>query len=179
MRSTPESYGRLARGLHWGSAILILALIPIGLVMARIDDGPTQTVLYRAHVGIGMTVLVLTLVRVAWRVIEPTPTPPSMPQWRLRLFSGVHTLLYVVLFALAISGIVTLLSSGMTPLPPDVIPGNIDEELASLTAHKAIAYIFIGLLVGHVAGVISYQLTKGDVMTRMGVNVRVRRKAEV
>ncbi len=178
MRSTTERYGRLARRLHWGSAALILALIPIGMVMARIDEGATKTALYRAHVGVGLAVLIMTLVRVVWRFSEESPTPPPMPPWRARLFTGVHVLLYVGLFVLAISGIATLVSSGMTPFPLDVAPENIDEELASLAAHKTAGYIFVGLLVGHVAGVISYQLTKGDVMSRMGVKLPRRHKVK-
>ena len=179
MKGTTESYGRLAQGLHWGSALLILVLIPIGVVMARIGEGAVQTFLYRAHVALGMVVLVLTLLRVVWRFIETTPTPPPMPPWRLRLFKGVHALIYVSLFGLAVSGVVTLVSSGMTPFPPDVVPGNIEEELASLTAHKTVAYILTGLLVGHVAGVISYQLMKGDVMSRMGMKLPSGRRPPV
>ncbi len=82
--------------------------------------------------------------------------------------------MYVGLVVFAVSGIVTLVASGMAPFPANVTPVAIDRDLPSGAAHQVTAVIFIALLVGHVAGVVSYQVLKGDVLGRMGIDLRAR-----
>ena len=170
-RSTAESYGKVAQGLHWVTALLILGLIPLGLIMTRLEEGSAQTGLYRAHVALGLMVAILTLVRVVWRIVEPTPEPPPMPHWRHRLFIGIHVALYGGLVVLAFTGIATLLGSDMAPFPSEVIAADIDRDLAPRAGHQVLAYIFIALFIAHVAGAVSYQLKKGDVLGKMGINL--------
>lgn len=174
VRSTADRYGRIAQGLHWATALLILALIPLGILMTRVGEGGGQTALYRIHVGLGLTVAGLTLARVVWRIVEPTPAPPPMPAWRLRLYTGVHVALYAGLAVLAISGVAMLVGSGMVPIPPDVVPADVHRDLAPRAGHQVTAYVFLGLFAAHIAGVASYQLAKGDVLARMGVRLRRR-----
>ncbi len=168
--SSEHSYGRGAQLLHWLAALLILAMIPIGLVMVRLDPGDAQTGLYRFHVALGLAVATLTLVRIAWRLVDRRPAPlPNMPRWRLRLFEAVHILLYGGVAVLAISGIAMLLGSDLGITPASVDPTEIDRDLAPRSAHSAVSKIFSALLVAHVGGAISYQITKGDTLGRMGL----------
>lgn len=170
-RSTSTNYGSVAQALHWVSALLIIALIPLGIIMTRVGDGSNDW-LYRAHVGIGMLVALLTVARVIWHFREPTPTPPPLPRWRTALFVGNHYALYVLLLLLTISGIGTLLASDLTPFPPDVVAADVEDGTAR-DAHFALALIYTGLLFMHIAGVLSYQRTKGDVLSRMGINSNI------
>jgi cytochrome b561 len=75
MKSTLSTYGRIAQAFHWLSTFFILAMLPLGLAMTRLAEGPVKTFLYQAHVGLGLLVLVLTAARILWRFIEPTPEP--------------------------------------------------------------------------------------------------------
>lgn len=169
LRSTEERYGRIAQGLHWISAALIVVLITLGLTMTRINDGANDT-MYRVHVGIGLLVSVLTIVRVIWRFREPSPPTPPMPEWRRIAYLANHYALYVGLFALAGTGITTLLASGLTPLPTDVTAAAV-EDGRPRDAHFILALAYSGLLVMHVVGVVTYQRTKGDVTSRMGLHL--------
>ena len=166
-RSMNTGYGKVAVGLHWGTAVLVLGQMALGLSMARVAGGDSDG-MYRAHVAIGLVIGLLTLARIAWRVIEPSPTPPPMPAWRLRLYQANHAAFYVVLLALAASGIALLLASDLT-LSPTGIEAEAVEDGRARDGHFILALIFSALFFMHVAGVVSYQRTKGDVFARIGV----------
>jgi len=170
-RSTQDRYGAVAQALHMVSLVLILVLIPLGMVMANIGDGGTRTALFRSHVAIGLVVFALTLGRVVWRLVEPTPAVPTGIEGRRRaLYRGVHIASYVVLLALSVTGLSMLLGSGMSPLPGDVVPSELDTALPAVTAHFVLALILVALLVLHVGAIAIYQRRKGDVLGRMGLN---------
>lgn len=169
LRSDHLTYGTLARGLHWASAALIMVLIVLGLTMTRINAGDNTT-LYRIHVAIGLLVAVLTIIRVIWRFTEPSPVPPPMPPWRQKLYIANHYALYVGLLALAVTGIATLLTNDLTPFPPDVVASEVDDVRAG-DAHFVLALVYTALLVMHVVGVLAYQRSRGDVLSRMGIDL--------
>ncbi len=169
LRSNDLTYGTLARGLHWVSAALVVVLIPLGLTMTRIDSG-NNTTLYRLHVALGLLIAGLTIVRVIWRFVEPSPVSPPMAPWRQKLFVANHYALYVGLFVLAATGIATLLANDLTPFPPDVIASEVDDVRAG-DAHFVLAVVYTGLLVMHIAGIATYQRSKGPVVHKMGINL--------
>lgn len=166
-RSNQDRYGSIAVGIHWASAALVLAQLVLGLTMTRVNGGDND-LLYRVHVGVGMVVAILTIGRAMWRFIEPSPETPPMPAWRRVIYLANHAAFYVVLLALALAGIITLTTSGMTPFPATVDAAAVEDGLAR-DAHFILALIFSALFIMHVAGVVTYQRTKGDVFTRMGI----------
>ncbi len=168
VRSNQHRYGVMAQALHWVSAAVIVVLIVGGLAMTRVGDGDNTT-LYRSHVALGLLVAVLTLVRVAWRVVEPSPIPPPMEPWRRLLFVANHTALYVVLAALAVSGIGVLLTNDITPVPSEVVASDVDD-VAAADAHLVAALIYTGLMLMHVVGVISHQRRDRSTLARMGIS---------
>ena len=172
LKSTKTSYGVQAQAIHWISAAMIVVLIVLGVAMTRIDGGDNTT-LYRIHIGLGQSVAILTVLRVITRMREPTPAPPPMPQWRKVLFVANHYALYVGLFALAVTGSATLLASDLSMYPPNINATEVDDVAAG-DAHFALAVIYTGLLGMHIAGVLSYQRSKGDVLSRMGIQIRSR-----
>lgn len=167
MRSNPERFGTVAVGLHWASAMLVLTQVVLGLTMTRLDGGDND-LMYRTHVAIGMTVACLTIARAVWRFVEPSPKTPPMPGWRRFVYLANHAAFYVVLLGLAAGGIAILISSDMTPLPWTVDAAAVEDGRAR-DSHFILAMIFSALFVMHVAGVVSYQRTKGDVFTRIGI----------
>ena len=76
MKGTATKYGRLAVSLHWISALLLIALWPMGFSMTRMVEGATKTRLYQAHVAIALLVLLLTAVRIVWHFMDTVPDPP-------------------------------------------------------------------------------------------------------
>lgn len=168
MKSTSIKYGTIAQMLHWLSAVLIIGMIPMGLVMARMAEGPAQTGLYRLHVGLGLVVLVLTAARIIWRVIDPSPAVPSqITGLRRFVFKGIHVLQYVVLVLMLASGVAILVASGLGLAPATVVPAAISADLPPVGGHAALAKVFLVLLLAHLGGMIEYQLFHGDTLGRI------------
>jgi cytochrome b561 len=106
-------YGRIAQGLHWITAILVLAAFLVG------EGGPEDRVYsveradqLRLHESLGLTVLLLVIVRVVWRLVDPAPEEPPMPAWIRRAAAVGHALLYLLLFAVPLTAIIGAWSEG-------------------------------------------------------------------
>ncbi len=70
------TYTATAKTLHWGIAILILGLLGLGFYMTGPALSPTKLQLYSWHKWVGVSVLALVIVRLAWRL---THRPPALP----------------------------------------------------------------------------------------------------
>ncbi len=172
---TRDAYSRRIQVLHRLSAALILMMIPLGFCMQRIESQPLELFALRLHVLVGVVVLVLTLLRLIWRWVDRSPNPlPNLSPLHLRIVGVMHALLYLVLAGLSISGLVLLVQSGLAEvllgLSSDPIPANLSEYLPR-QAHALEARVYIALLVAHLGGVIVHQLTRGEVLSRMGVQI--------
>ena len=172
IKSTEQGYGKVALILHWVSAMLILTMIPLGFLMQ--DAGKsTELILYRAHAAIEFLVLLLTVIRLVWKIADTKPSPPpGLTGLHLRGMEAIHILLYLILLALIVSGIVLNFQSGLV----DVLRGASSQsvfpefdEFRSRAAHGMLARVYIGLLVAHIAGVIVHQFRHGHVFARMGI----------
>ena len=85
LRSTEAGWGALVRAFHWTVAILIVAQAVIGLSMVQMGLTPAKVRVFALHKSIGITILALVLLRIAWRLTEKHPAdPPTMPRWQLR-----------------------------------------------------------------------------------------------
>lgn len=169
MSDSAQPYSRITQITHWASALLILGMLGVGLAMTRIGEGEAQEALYNAHVGMGLGALVLTAVRLVALAVHRWPSPPpGLSPLNERAFTGTHVLLYVLLVGLLASGIGMLALSGMALVPGSVVPVDIDNVPPRM-AHNVLSKVFIALLLVHVAGVVRYQLGKGDTLERMGV----------
>ncbi|HZW26415.1 MAG TPA: cytochrome b [Gallionella sp.] len=172
---TPAAYTRTAIGLHWLIALLIFAAFPLGVYMHDLPLSPNKLKLYSYHKWMGITVLMLAAVRVSWRATHrPPPLPATMPAWEKFAAQSVHILLYVLLFAIPLSG--WLMSSakgfqtvwfGVLPLP-DLIGK--DKELGKLLeeVHESLNFALLGLVVAHVAGALKHHfIERDDILARM------------
>ncbi|SKA30786.1 cytochrome b561 [Enhydrobacter aerosaccus] len=106
-------YSSTAKVLHWLAALCVIAAWPLGNF---IDDFPKTvepTAIY-AHMTFGLTVLALVFIRLGWRYGHPPPEllPSRYSPWAERAAVGAHWLLYLLMFALPISGIVFQFARG-------------------------------------------------------------------
>ncbi|WP_230529886.1 cytochrome b [Microvirga roseola] len=177
MRSTSERYGTVALALHWTSAALILALIPLGFAMQSAPDA-ARLGLYRVHVGIGILVGLLTLARLLWWLALDRRPVPSVSHTLLqrRLAKAVHAGFYGVVLILAVSGIGMMAAS---PLGEALASGKLALMPADLMnlpprlAHGAMARLLMALLVLHVAGALYHHWVGRDgTLGRMAVRLR-------
>ena len=169
-------FGRL---LHWAMAAVILFLLGLGIYMANFEkDGIARVLLTQTHKSWGFVAFCLALVRVAWRwrAVVP-PDPPGMPVWQVRAAAVSHRALYILMFALPVTGWLMATSSPL-PLPnrvfdlfdlPDFfLDGSESVSNAFRAVHMICAILMIGVLALHVAAALKHQFVDRDgVLWRM------------
>ncbi len=100
--SSSERYSRGAIVLHWLIAALIIINLWLGLVG---DTLPKDWAVMPVHKAIGITVLVLTLVRLGWRLAHPVPPLPATTKpWERMAARASHFLLYAFMLIMPLSG---------------------------------------------------------------------------
>ena len=106
-------YSTAAIALHWLTAVLIVANLALGLSMVPLPINPRKLQWYAWHKWIGITVFLLTCMRLAWRWFRPAPAPVAMPEWQQRAAAATHVLLYALLLLIPRSGWVYSSSTGV------------------------------------------------------------------
>lgn len=152
-------YSNVAVALHWLIVALLLTQVWLGFTFHEMERGPEREAFFTWHRTVGATILVLTLIRLAYRLMNPPPPYPSdMPEWRRTAAVWSHRLLYFLLIALPLTGLVAVsgLTKGwFTPLaggiPLPVVPG-IDEATGEISGgvHMVLVWTTIALLVLHI-----------------------------
>ncbi len=110
-----QRYTTTAIALHWLIAVLIIGAFTLGLVMTDIPGlTPTKLRYYSWHKWAGVTVMLLAVLRLLWRLRHRPPVlPASMPAWQRGAAHGLHHLLYVFIFAVPLSGYFYSLAAGV------------------------------------------------------------------
>jgi cytochrome b561 len=177
-------YGRVSISLHWTIAALIVIQLCLGWYMNEVlaNHSPAKPQVMWFHVSVGLTILLLVLVRMAVRLTHPAPPlPAGMPRWERALARATHLLFYMLMLGLPITGW-ALASMGKGPIsfwgiPWPRLPGM--HGLSHPTRHAvshAHVYIMIWILLInlalHVSGAIVHQFDGRPVLWRMGVTRR-------
>ena len=165
----PPSYTRTAKGLHWLMAVLILGLLVLGLYMHELPLSPRKLQLYAWHKWAGVTVFALVWLRLAWRLSHPAPPlSEALSPLNRRAAHAGHTLLYVLMVAIPLSG--WLMSSakgfqtvwfGVLPIP-DLLARDpaLGEFLAGV--HQVLNLSLMATLLGHVCAALWHHFIHHD-----------------
>lgn len=98
-------YTLTAQALHWLTVLLILAILPVAWVMISTPQGPSKTWLFVVHRSLGVTILTVTIIRLAWRATHPAPPIPGGTSAGVELIGRLtHWLLYGLLLLMPITG---------------------------------------------------------------------------
>jgi cytochrome b561 len=169
-------YTATARALHWIVALIVLGMIPAGKIM--VEEGlprGLQDALFLFHKNAGVIVLVLMIVRLVWRWLNPPPPlPASVPAWQARAAHLTHVLLYALLFVMAISGYVRVVAGGFPLELPDalglprLLPKVESLGNAASTVHYLTHYAVIALIALHIGAALFHGIVRRDgVFSRM------------
>ncbi len=97
-------YDALAQGIHWLTAVLVIVLLVMGKALEIETDEPGNAVFFW-HSSLGVLVFALAAVRIVWHLAgPPAPPPTGMSRLGLMIAKSTHAALYVLLFALPLSG---------------------------------------------------------------------------
>lgn len=179
-------YTIVAIVLHWTIALALFVLLGAGLWMTdAIKQPETRNFafkVYQWHKALGLLVLVLTVVRIGWRLINPPPPLPASMSRFERVASGfAHAGLYALMLAIPLAGW-AMVSSSPLGFPTMVfglfewphipyLAGLEDKKPAEAlfkATHKLLAFGAIGLIGLHVAAALKHQfINRDEVLARM------------
>jgi cytochrome b561 len=175
LRNTDTRWGGVAQAFHWLVAALIVAQGAIGLTMVELGMTPTKVRVFALHKSIGLTVLALVLLRLAWRLAQRAPREVPMPRWQLAAARMSHFLLYVLILALPFSGWL-FNSAANFPLEwfglvhvPSLTRG-LDPVLKAfaLRTHVVLFWVLVAVVAIHAAAALWHHFRqRDDVLLRM------------
>lgn len=171
--ASAQTVGRGTRLLHWLSAALLAGAFGLAWSFDALGPGETAGRLVTIHRSVGLTILGITALRLAWRGFHPLPPLPRGPAWEHWLARAVQTGLYGALLAQPLLGwaasgaqgdSVSLL--GLVPLP-DLVDPDPDRADALFALHKTLGFALLGLVAFHVAGAARHGVRRDGVLRRM------------
>ena len=170
-------YSMVAIAFHWLIAAAVLTNLVLGWRMAS-AQGLARFTLFQAHKSIGITVLVLSVLRLGWRLGHPAPAfPATMTRWERAGAHAVHWTFYLLMIGMPFTGWVIVSASplniptllyGAIPFPhlgfihdlPAASRQAVDSNVATL--HMLVAYLFAGLIALHVLAALKHQFVERD-----------------
>ncbi len=172
-----DRYTSVAIILHWLIAAAIIGLLFVGLTMKEKGFYPqdVQFQMFQLHKSFGLSVLVLSVLRLVWRLLHKPPALPSdMPAWEVFAAKSTHWAFYALMFALPLTGWALVSTSpfafptywfglfewphlGLSFLGPQ---DSVYE--ASSAAHEWLAYILMALLAIHVGAALKHYVWNRD-----------------
>ena len=175
MTNVVARYGGVAIALHWASAVLVVAGFALGLWMTGLDLSPATLRYYAWHKWIGVTVFLLAIARLLWRLRHPAPPPAAgLPAWQHVASVATHHLLYVLILAVPLSG--WLMSSakglqtvyfGILPLP-DLLDKNKELGDLLLQVHQVLNFTLGALVITHLTAALKHHfIDRDEVLGRM------------
>lgn len=186
--TTPVRYNTVAMLLHWVIAAAIITNI-IVVLAAPEGRSPERIAFMSFHMALGLTVLVLSVLRVVWRLINPVPAPPAGLDPLLRLAGAVtHATLYFLMVAIPLAGWLMVSASHFSPswfglFHWPLFPGfgGLDKAAGHEwhetfeTVHVFLGWAITVLIPLHVAaGYYHHLIRKDNVLLRMIPGTRLR-----
>lgn len=174
MAEPRNRYSNVSVFLHWSIALLIVANVALGWIMSipegRLSPGP-----FALHQSVGVTILLLSLVRLGWRLANPwVPLPGNMALWEKALARFSHAAFYVAIIGIPLLGWLAVSSFGNGPnfwgleIPRLPIAESRDQGESYGYWHGVAVYSTLVLLALHVAGALKHTyIQKNQVLGHM------------
>lgn len=172
IKSSTSRYGSIAILFHWVSAIIIVALLILGFRATATGDPALKAGILRLHVPLGGLILVLTVLRLFWRMADRKPQDVGgMPAWQAVTARVLHAFIYVTIIVMGVSGVAMIALSGAAPILFEGSSAPLPNfwDYAPRIPHGIGAFVLLALIAVHVAAAMYHQLIKRDrLLARMG-----------
>ncbi len=171
LKNTASQWGSVSKTLHWLIALLIITLGIVGLSMGELPKTPKYFWVYTAHKSIGISVLVLVIARLGWRLYAGAPQPvPGTPSWQERLASATHWLMYALILAIPLSGWLYDSASGLRPFRlfglvemPKLSQPSEQASQISHAIHEWGFWLLIAIVLAHAGAAFYHHIHQRDV----------------
>jgi cytochrome b561 len=177
-----QRHGWASIALHWLLALALMYQVLLGWWMLGLPKSPPglRADWFNFHKSIGLSILIVVLVRLALRLRDPA-APPALPDWQRRAAAGNHALLYACMLLLPLSGYLGSVFSGYpvrffgVVLPAWTGAWPAAKQFMS-ALHLGLVWAFMSLVGVHVAAGLWHWLRRDGVSARMGLPA-LRRKS--
>lgn len=177
MNNQTDKYSLLIRILHWAMAILIVGVLALGMIMTELPkDDPNRGFFYGLHKSLGVTVLLLVVLRVLIRLVSYIPPlPEAFSSIERKIIHLGHMGLYALMFLTPLAGYLLSCAAGKKVLLfgvelPSLIAAN--ESVAEFMgeAHEVLAFTLLTLAGLHILAAIKHAFDKNparNILNRM------------
>ena len=175
LKNSDRAWGAVAKWLHWLIAALIVGQLALGTIAEETGVSPLKLDLFVWHKSVGVSILLLVILRVAWRLANRAPVSPAgVPVWEVRLAGVSHGLLYLLIIAVPLTG---WWISDTSRIPfnlywvmptPDLMAPN--RELSQLAAavHGALTKLLLAMVCVHILAALRHHfILRNDTLLRM------------
>lgn len=166
---TAPRHARTTIALHWLTFVLVAAGFALGLYVSGLAPSPARTGPQAWHQSIGVTVFVLALVRIVWRLGHAAPPwPAGLPAWQRRAAASVHVALVVLIVAIPLSGWLHSSAAGAPTVYlglialPDLVGRDPALAESLKTLHAVLNYALFGLFSLHAGAALKHHFVDGD-----------------
>jgi cytochrome b561 len=167
MTTERRQFPAVSRALHWTMAVMVLAMLSIGVAM--VVSLQYYHWLISIHRPLGVAILILVVIRFINRQIYPPPPyPEAMPRWERRIAHSSELFMYGLMFALPLVGW-GMLSAARYPIVlfgslhlPFILPHSVAFYSILRTAHTILAYGFFLTILAHFSAILFHTLVRRD-----------------
>jgi cytochrome b561 len=164
-----QRYTGLNIFFHWLLAVMIIIAFVVGTIMTDMHFSPLKLKVFSWHKWLGVTILGLVALRLVTRLITGAPSyPDSMSAWQQRLAHWMHGLLYVLMFAVPLSGYFYTLAAGYPVVYfglielPILMPANPELKPTLELTHEVLSKVLAIAFFAHLGAALKHLLIDKD-----------------
>lgn len=163
-----ESYTTTAKAFHWLMALGLVVNFAFGTYMHELPLSPQKLQYYSWHKWAGIVLLGLVTLRLLWRLVVRPPALLPAPAWQRAVAHGLHWALYILMFAIPLSGWMMSSASGFPVVLfgvwqlPDLVPKDKPLFETLKDVHQALNMTLLALVIAHVGAALKHQWIDRD-----------------
>jgi cytochrome b561 len=175
LNNSKHAWGTVAKSFHWLVAILILGQLVLGTIAVEARVSPLKLDLFVWHKSIGVSILLLVILRAVWRLTNPAPASSAkISVWEVRLAMVGHWLLYFLMVVVPLTGWWVSDTSRIpfrlfwtVPVPDLMAPDHNLSELAA-DVHGVLTKLLLAVVIVHIFAALRHHfMLRNDTLLRM------------